>query len=295
MKKIIAILATMLLTSNLYGDNCEGTNIDLNSKVSLKDQISNLIKNGSSGLGCPMGNMPGGMAADKNIEALSIYLANGLEGERPEAFKNCIACHGEDGEGHNGMSSDISSLNKDKSKKTAKKYNELANKAINNDDVVNFVKNNTLSCEMGYGIGCRDLGLIYIKGIGVDKDIKNGLSFWKKGCYELKNGDSCLALSNAYNKDTLVKKDFKKSFELLEKSCEYNFENACYSLALVYYNGIEPIKEDKDKATKFLKKSCDLGHKKGCKDLDRIEFSKQFTLEQIKVLNRAFEDVKLPK
>lgn len=71
-----------------------------------------VIRNGSKGLGYPLGEMPGGLVQDKaEIEAVSEYVASGLKGNAKgkEVFDMmCTSCHGPDGKGMGGMSPDLS-------------------------------------------------------------------------------------------------------------------------------------------------------------------------------------------
>ncbi len=73
--------------------------------------VADVIKNGSKGLGYPMGDMPGGLVSDPaEIEAVSNYVAAGLSGDAKGAevyAANCASCHGDDGKGLGGQSPDL--------------------------------------------------------------------------------------------------------------------------------------------------------------------------------------------
>ena len=79
---------------------------DLTHRMS-KEQVLEVIKNGSQGLGYPMGAMPPMMAQGADAEAIATYVANGLKGEAPAAFAACSSCHGPDGKGMNGMAPNL--------------------------------------------------------------------------------------------------------------------------------------------------------------------------------------------
>ena len=79
---------------------------DLTHRIS-KEQVLSVIKNGSQGLGYPMGAMPPLMATGADAEAIATYVAGGLKGEAPAAFAACSSCHGPDGKGMGGMAPNL--------------------------------------------------------------------------------------------------------------------------------------------------------------------------------------------
>lgn len=85
------------------GDGLSGKAQDFTSRMT-KDQVLDVIKNGQSQLGYPMGAMPAGMAQGEQAEAIAAYVAGGMKGEQPASFAACSSCHGADGQGNNGMS-----------------------------------------------------------------------------------------------------------------------------------------------------------------------------------------------
>ncbi|PHS37357.1 MAG: cytochrome C oxidase subunit III [Sulfurovum sp.] len=72
-----------------------------------KEQVLDVIKNGSNQLGYAMGIMPPGMASGAQAEEIAIYVAGGMKGEQPASFASCSSCHGADGKGMNGMSPNL--------------------------------------------------------------------------------------------------------------------------------------------------------------------------------------------
>jgi len=50
-----------------------------------------------------MGAMPPMLAQGADAEAIATYVAGGMQGTAPTAFSACVACHGTDGKGNNGM------------------------------------------------------------------------------------------------------------------------------------------------------------------------------------------------
>lgn len=88
------------------GDGLSGKAQDFTARMS-KEQVLDVINNGSNQLGYPMGAMPAGMAQGADAEAIAEYIAGGMKGEQPAAFATCGSCHGMDGKGNNGMSPNL--------------------------------------------------------------------------------------------------------------------------------------------------------------------------------------------
>jgi cytochrome c oxidase cbb3-type subunit 3 len=88
------------------GDGLSGKAQDFTARMT-KEQVLDVIKNGSNQLGYPMGMMPPGMAQGEQAEEIAAYVANGMKGEQPASFAACASCHGADGKGNNGMSPNL--------------------------------------------------------------------------------------------------------------------------------------------------------------------------------------------
>lgn len=89
------------------GDGMSGKAHDLTSRIG-KDQVLDVIKNGSNQLGFAMGAMPPMLAQGADAEAIATYVAGGMQGTAPAAFATaCASCHGADGKGNNGMAPNL--------------------------------------------------------------------------------------------------------------------------------------------------------------------------------------------
>ena len=88
------------------GDGLSGRAQDFSARMS-KEQVLDVINNGSNQLGYPMGMMPPGMASGQDAEDIAAYIAGGLKGEAPAAYAACTSCHGADSKGNNGMAPDL--------------------------------------------------------------------------------------------------------------------------------------------------------------------------------------------
>lgn len=88
------------------GDGLSGKAQDFSARMT-KEQILDVINNGSNQLGYPMGAMPAGMAQGEQAEEIAVYVASGMRGPQPASFAACSSCHGVDGQGNNGMSPNL--------------------------------------------------------------------------------------------------------------------------------------------------------------------------------------------
>ena len=88
------------------GDGLSGKAQDFTARMN-KEQVLDVIKNGSNQLGYPMGAMPAGMASGADAEAIASYIAGGLKGDAPTSYGACTSCHGADSKGNDGMSPNL--------------------------------------------------------------------------------------------------------------------------------------------------------------------------------------------
>ncbi len=80
-------------------------------KKEIESYVLNVIQKGSKGHGYPMGNMPPNLIKDKSAKKdIASFVANKLKGAVPRDFGVCATCHGEDGEGLNGMAPSLTIL-----------------------------------------------------------------------------------------------------------------------------------------------------------------------------------------
>jgi cytochrome c oxidase cbb3-type subunit 3 len=98
------------------GDGMNGKAANLN-EFGREAHIKNVIKNGSKGLGFPMGEMPAGLADDAAADKIAAYVVTLHGGKATDAAKaaegqalfvaTCGACHGEDGKGMDGSAPNL--------------------------------------------------------------------------------------------------------------------------------------------------------------------------------------------
>jgi cytochrome c oxidase cbb3-type subunit 3 len=92
-----------------HGVDAEGINGKAQNLVTRmsKEQVLDVIANGSSKLSFPMGAMPAGMASGEAADKLATWISSGAKGDVPAEFSACASCHGADGKGMAGMSPDL--------------------------------------------------------------------------------------------------------------------------------------------------------------------------------------------
>ena len=88
------------------GDGLSGRAQDFSARMN-KEQVLDVINNGSNKLGYAMGAMPPGMASGQDAQDIAAYIAGGLKGEAPAAYATCTSCHGADSKGNNGMAPNL--------------------------------------------------------------------------------------------------------------------------------------------------------------------------------------------
>jgi TPR repeat protein len=90
------------------------------------------------------------------------------------------------------------------------------------------------------------------------KDFDTALSIWEKEA-ELKNDQAMANLGLMYLKGEGVEKDFLKAKEWFEKASEYENDSANYNLALMYQGAIG-IPEDEQKAIEYFRQAVKKNH-----------------------------------
>jgi len=123
-------------------------------------------------------------------------------------------------------------------------------------------KYHKMACEnRGFG-SCAELGTMYAKGLGVNKDIKKALELYKKGC----DGGDAFSCNNAGTVYALNLKDNKKAFKYFNKAAQKHLALGLFNRGSSYFNGVgTPV--NKQKALEDFKMSCYEKNKNACKNL----------------------------
>lgn len=82
------------------------------------------------------------------------------------------------------------------------------------------------ACDMGSHWACNNLGYLYVRGEGVDKDAGRGFALFQKACTK-EHANGCDSLGEAYEKGYGTPVDLAKAKESYARACEWGFVKAC--------------------------------------------------------------------
>ena len=82
------------------------------------------------------------------------------------------------------------------------------------------------SCDKGDEERCHALGLMYLNGEGVSKDILKAIELFTKAC-DGGNGEACFYLARFYVSGTEVRKDLEQAKKLFRKACADGYDKGC--------------------------------------------------------------------
>ncbi len=119
--------------------------------------------------------------------------------------------------------------------------------------------------------GLYNLANLYYVGNSVDKDYKKAFEFFTKSA-ELGNYDAQNRLANMYYAGEGVQKDYKQAIYWYEKSANQGYDWAQYNLADIYYKGIG-IEKDYQKAFSFYTLAANQGHTKSQYNLGSMYYN----------------------
>lgn len=124
------------------------------------------------------------------------------------------------------------------------------------------------SAEQGNSENQANLGVMYEKGHGVERDYDKAL-FWYKKSADQGNVDAFVFIGNMYEKGIGVKRNYREAISWYEKAANKNNAYAYNALAFIYEDGLE-VRQDLFKAKEYFGKACDLGDKFGCEQYRRL-------------------------
>jgi TPR repeat protein len=101
------------------------------------------------------------------------------------------------------------------------------------------------------------LGIMYLKGLGVDANIKRGVAYLK----EANTGKSLYTLATMYLKGKYTLKNPKEAVKLLEKAAKKGYKKANLLLGKLYLEG-KYVEKNLEKGAKLIKNSYEIGNQK---------------------------------
>ena len=78
------------------------------------------------------------------------------------------------------------------------------------------------ACNAGAALGCRNLGLLYNTGLGVNQSYTKATILFKKACNAGAAG-GCGALGSLYEKGLGVNQSYTKAASLFKKACRWSW------------------------------------------------------------------------
>ena len=102
------------------------------------------------------------------------------------------------------------------------------------------------------------LGLMYYKGEGISKDLREAFTWLQKAASQ-DHAAAQTYLGAIYFGGEGVLKDYTEAFKWFQKAAEQGVAEAQYNMGLVYYSGLG-VSQDYSKALKWFKKAAEQGH-----------------------------------
>ena len=81
-------------------------------------------------------------------------------------------------------------------------------------------------CDIGNGDSCSHLGVMYVNGVGVEKDEAEAGKLYQKAC-NLNSADGCYALYSAHLYGVGMPRDERQAETVAEKACRLGHEDSC--------------------------------------------------------------------
>ena len=121
---------------------------------------------------------------------------------------------------------------------------------------------------------CYQLGMAYLEGLGIKKNPKKSISFFKTACKQ-NYKDSCAKVAYSYSAigeiydENGMKKNSKishwKALRYFKKACSLKDPRGCYAVGLYFETARGGVcDQNNQEAQKFFKMSCEGGYAKAC-------------------------------
>ena len=108
------------------------------------------------------------------------------------------------------------------------------------------------------GKSCFNIGVMYLKGEGVQRDPGEAGKWMKKGA-EQGDRNAQFFLGTMYDKGEVYAKDLSVAAQWYRKAGEQGHPQAQFNLGLMLTNG-EGVEKNRDEAVKWLRKAASAGH-----------------------------------
>jgi TPR repeat protein len=109
---------------------------------------------------------------------------------------------------------------------------------------------------------CNDLGVTYLRGLGVPVDVSLARRAFERSC-EQGSPDGCANLGALYESGTAVPGSLTDAARLYEQACTLGCALGCSNLGALYARG-RGVVRDLDEARRLFTLACETGSAAGC-------------------------------
>lgn len=120
------------------------------------------------------------------------------------------------------------------------------------------------ACEADIFAACRELGVNYLKGNGLEIDPQKSIFLISKSCQN-QDAHGCYLLSQVFQ----YTKDYEKERLFLELAIKFGDKQAYNNLGVLYEEG-KSVPKDTIRAKEFYGIACDAGMQKACQNYKRL-------------------------
>ena len=121
------------------------------------------------------------------------------------------------------------------------------------------------ACDGGNGSACTNLGYMYERGLGVDKDERSAATLYRRGC-DANDAQGCTNLALLYFQGRGVESDQHRAAELDQRGCAGGSASGCANLGTIYWKG-SGVPKNEELGARFMQQGCDGGNAQACRFL----------------------------
>ena len=120
-------------------------------------------------------------------------------------------------------------------------------------------------CESGNAVMCNDLGVSYLRGLGIARDVSLALGAFERSCRR-GSPDGCGNLGALYESGAGVPASIAHASRLYEQACTMGCALGCSNLGALYARGLG-VERDPEEAQRLFALACETGSAAGCSNL----------------------------
>lgn len=126
-------------------------------------------------------------------------------------------------------------------------------------NLIEATKSYKKSCILGDLSGCKALGIQYLGGHGIERNMRKSVEILKANCKV--NGEGCSLYIGLVSHKIRYKELNPYTYKMLIKSCDLNISNSCNDLGFLSLE----VYQDYNKSEKYFQKACQLQNQESCK------------------------------